>query len=705
MKDKSLAFKLFLATALLLFISVAVLTLVVGVFLDSTADKVRQQSTAQVTAELKNSLQAQAGEAGLSIAAFINEAYRTPLSLAGVLENSINSKRLFSRNQVEQLDQAMLLSTPAISAIYSQFESNGYDGKDADYQNGFSHSVKGAGNLEIYFTRNRDGSIEQQPVDDPAEKHDASLDSNGQRKAEWYLCAMDTKKPCLMEPYLYEIAPGNTELMTSLTVPVVADGRFRGVIGVDLNLPVFQRRIEALAQSLYKGNSSVLLLSHKGFLVAASQYPRQLAKPLSSVMPNLADKLLAMKANDSFSTDDHFFIAYPVHIDAPNVNWTLIISVPKAAALASVDAMNSSIKSRFDTLVFSQLMTGLVVVLLALLLMALLIRTITKPLKDLNSRISNLNSNDGDLTQEVAVDRHRELMTLASGFNHFLGKLRAMISHQKSISHQVGQQAQESASIATETRALVARQHSEIDSVVTAMNEMSAAASEVAQFAAQAAGEAKEANSAIQSSRGTLETAVSDVQQLADRMSTAATAVNQVAARSGDIHSILDVIRSIAEQTNLLALNAAIEAARAGEHGRGFAVVADEVRALAAKTRSSTDDISEVISNLNNEVSTTVAVIDQGVDTATATVEVTQSAYQDLQGVVELINTINDHVTQMATAAEEQSSVSDEINRNITGIGSAASELATLAGKAETAGTTLHQLVKELDSELAKLQT
>ncbi|ROQ29722.1 methyl-accepting chemotaxis protein [Gallaecimonas pentaromativorans] len=705
MKEKSLAFKLYLTTGLLLLLSIGTLTLVVAYFLNQTAAQVRQESTRQVSDELIRRLETQAGQSGEEMGAFINEAYRVPQSLAGQLAASITSTNRLNRSQVADLDRATLAANPGMSSIYSQFEANAYDGMDDMYKQGFDHSVAGVGTLEIYFTRDQSGKIEQQVVEDAEEKHVAKIGANGLREAEWYLCAMDTLKPCLMEPYLYEITPGNSQLMTSLTVPVVAQNRFRGVVGVDVNLPIFQQKVVALSQSLYGGKSKVMLLSKLGLLVGASQYPDKLAQPLKTVMPSLADKLLAMKDAGHLLTDGAIFVSYPVHIRAANQTWTLIIEVPKALAMAGVNAMNQQMGDNFSTLVVTQGVIGLVVIVLGLLLMVVLVRTITRPLGTMNQRMANLNSSEGDLTQDVRVDTHQELITLAGGFNRFLGKLRSMIAHLKGISVEVGSQAESSAKVASDTRALVARQHAEIDSVVTAMNEMSAAATEVAQFAAQAADEASQANNAVMGSRSTLQHAVTDVQGLADDMSTAATAVNQVAARSNDINSILEVIRNIAEQTNLLALNAAIEAARAGEQGRGFAVVADEVRALAAKTRTSTDEITGVIDNLNNEVKATVQVMEQGVTRASSTVEQAHSAFEDLSQVVELINTINDHVTQMATAAEEQSSVSDEINRNITGIGSAASELAGLAEQAESSGRRLHDLVRDLDGELGKLKT
>jgi methyl-accepting chemotaxis protein len=535
----------------------------------------------------------------------------------------------------------------------------------------------------------------------------AADNTMNQFAAEWYLCPMETGRPCLMEPYLYEIQSGYSELMTSLTVPIVAEGRFRGVAGSDINLPAFQRQLEQLAASLYQGQAEVLLLSSQGLIVASSRYPDKLGRPLAEAAgAEESGQWQALAWGEgSLVTAEHLYGSYRLQIPAAEASWSLLIGVPRSVALAEVSALQAGLAAGVASLTRQQWLAGGLIILAGIGAMMLLVRTITRPLQLMRERIHELNSAEGDLTRVIDIDTHKELIALSGGFNGFIDKLRQLVGRLKHTGAQVGSESENGARLARRMREEVGRQNRELESVVTAMNEMSVAATEVARFSEQAAIEAGQANQALKATQDRLAGTVDDIGQLATEVQEAAGAVNQVAERSDAINSILEVIRAIAEQTNLLALNAAIEAARAGEQGRGFAVVAEEVRALAAKTRQSTDDIAELIERLNSQVGATVRIMEQGASRAGQTSASSREAYQELARVAGLIETISDHVTQMATSAEEQSAVSGDINRNLTTLGEAAAELAELAGEVGEHGQRLSGLSAGLDQDLGRLRT
>lgn len=655
--------------------------------------------------EISQKLSAKAAEYGQQIAGFINEAYRIPFSFSGMAEYTAQNDPL-DRSKLEALLVANLRKNAQISSMYAQFEANGYDGRDSDYLQNFSHSVPDNGGLEIYYTRNDDGTTEHQQVDDAEEKYVETLNEFGIREAEWYLCVKDTKKPCLMEPYLYEITPGNNALMTSLTVPVLVNQQFKGMVGVDVNLPIFQKLIVQLSQSLYQGKAKVTLLSQRGLVVAASHYDK-LARPLAeSIPPQKASELMKLhNSNQIYSDDEIIAVAFPIQIPLAQATWSLVIEVPKEQAFAAITKMDDAMDEMAASLGSLLLMLGAIVSVIAIGLISIVIRSIISPLNMIQQRVENLGSAEGDLTQSIHVDSHAELIALAKGFNLFITKLRDLIIGLKGLADRSQSESQKSAKIAQLTRESVNRQYAEIDSVVTAVNQMSAAALEVAKASEQTAHETESMTKNVKEGEQRLTKAMSYVNEMSVESAQAQKAVELVSQSSGNISGILEVISSIAGQTNLLALNAAIEAARAGEQGRGFAVVADEVRALASKTQNSTDQITKLIDSLQSEVRNASNIIDKGAKGAQLAVEQTEMALSSLNAIVVQINEVSSQVTHIATAAEEQSMVTEEVSRNITGISDSAAELSQLADEAQQSSQSLAELVQQQHSELGKLRT
>ncbi|MBB1319742.1 methyl-accepting chemotaxis protein [Shewanella sp. SR43-4] len=705
MKELSIRSKLLWITSTLFIVTVISLSLSLWLGLKEKNAELATQVEIALKQEINDKLSARAGEYGERVAGFINEAYRIPFSFAGLLEQS-SKKDPLSRERVELSVAAILQKNSQLSSMYAQFEPNGYDGLDSEYTQGAPHSVVSSGTMEIYYTRNDDGTVEQNQVDDAAEKYITTLNEFGMREAEWYLCAKDTKKPCLMEPYLYEITPGNTALMTSLTVPVIVDNQFKGLVGADINLPIFQTMIMELSKSLYGGEAKVTLVSQKGFVVAASHY-KKLARPLSeSVGPELAKKLLALNNSSGFVNEPNTIaVAYPINIPIANATWSLIIEAPKSNAFMAVDDMNTAMNEMATSLGSLLLTIGIIVTAIAVLIISLVIKSIISPLNMIQARVENLASAEGDLTQSIEVESHAELIALGSGINAFIAKLRYLISELKVLADRSQQESIKSADIAKHTRESVNRQYGEIESVVTAVNQMSATALEVAKASEQTAMETESMTVNVKDGQTRLTQAMVFVEGMSTDSEQAQKAVGMVSQSSSNISRILEVISSIAEQTNLLALNAAIEAARAGEQGRGFAVVADEVRTLASRTQKSTNEISTLIESLQKEVKNASSIIDKGAQGAQKAVEQTQLALQSLNAIVEQINEVSGQVTHIATAAEEQSAVTEEVNRNITGISDSASELSQLADSAQQSSDSLAKLVDEQHQQLAKLRT
>ncbi|QMS75943.1 methyl-accepting chemotaxis protein [Aeromonas veronii] len=701
MKQRSLKFKLLCLTMGLFLLTGLAMTLLQSASFSSLRNMVMTQTSDALEEEVSRSLQYQAERYAIQIASLMQNSYQIPLTVTAQIEAGMAKPELrLSRPQVESLLGSSLQQASGISSIYAQFEPDGYDGEDGNWLGGASHSVAGKGSLEVYFTKDQGGAVAQQAVDAAASeaKFDTSLNEFGIRNSEWYLCGRDTRQPCLMEPYLYEISPGNKMLMTSLTVPVLRDGKFVGLAGVDMNLPIFQQLAENLGKSLYDNKADVTLVSKMGLIVGSNRYADKLGRPLKEVGLTLPD-------GQPVSSDSDFILHQPIRVEAANTQWWLMIKVPKALALSKAHAISNELGTLLVDAQRQQIIAMGGITLLVLGLLVWFIQTITAPLSLISRHVGHLSSNEGDLTQQMEIDTHQELIDLGAQLNAFLGKLRGMVQMSKGIGQQVYQQAREMKHTADTMRSSLDEQNLELESVVSAMHQMSTTAVSVAGYAEQAAQESEAATHHINTAQQTLSNARNEIHTLVGDMHEADKAVALVAQRSTNISRILDVIRAIAEQTNLLALNAAIEAARAGDMGRGFAVVADEVRALATKTRESTDEIGQLIGSLQTEVSSSQRLMNTGIERSTTTVQGTEQAFEALNRVVAQIQQIHDHISQVATAAEQQSAVSDDINKNLMRIGDTANVIGQEASSSHQLSEALEQAATALASQLDRLRT
>ncbi|MGL6334550.1 methyl-accepting chemotaxis protein [Aeromonas jandaei] len=701
MKQRSLKFKLLCLTMGLFLLTGLAMTLLQSASFSSLRTMVMTQTSDALEQGVSHSLQYQAERYAIQISSLMQNSYQIPLTIAAQLGATMTKpEQRISRPQVESLLGSSLQQASGISSIYAQFEPNGYDGEDANWVAGASHSVAGKGSLEVYFTKGQGGAVTQQPIDAAASeaKFDTSVNEFGIRNSEWYLCGRDTRQPCLMEPYLYEISPGNKMLMTSLTVPVLHDGKFVGLTGVDMNLPIFQQLAETLGKSLYDNKADVTIVSKMGLIVGSNRYANKLGRPLKEVG-------LTLPTGQPVSGDSDFILEQPIRVDVANAQWWLMIKVPKALALSKARTISNDLGALLQDAQQQQVMAMGVITLLVLGLLIWFIQTITAPLALISRHVSHLSSNEGDLTQKIEIDTHAELIELGRHLNAFLGKLRGMVQNSKEIGQQVNDQARGMKQTANTMRHSLDEQHLELESVVSAMHEMSTTAVSVAGYAEQAAEESEAATHHINSAQQTLSNARQEIHTLVEDMHEADKAVALVAQRSANISRILDVIRAIAEQTNLLALNAAIEAARAGDMGRGFAVVADEVRALATKTRASTDEIGQLIGSLQAEVNSSQRLMNTGIERSSSTVQGTEQAFEALNLVVSQIQQIHDHISQVATAAEQQSAVSDDINQNLMRIGDTANVIGQEANASHQLSETLEQAATALASQLDRLRT
>ncbi|MBL3598639.1 MAG: methyl-accepting chemotaxis protein [gamma proteobacterium endosymbiont of Lamellibrachia anaximandri] len=370
------------------------------------------------------------------------------------------------------------------------------------------------------------------------------------------------------------------------------------------------------------------------------------------------------------------------------LNGAILAEIDEAEAFAASDALSKQLL----------LISGgiaLVLIVLAIAAGVWFAGRISKPIVQLSRTIEDIEQSS-DLTQRVAIQSSDELGMAAGAFNSLMEKFQNSIQRVNDASAQLATTSEETSVITEQTNKIVQNQLMETTQVATAMNEMSATVQEVANSTSNASETAARANSEATAGQQAMEQTIVQIRQLALDVESASNVIKTLEKNSEEINSVLDVIKSVAEQTNLLALNAAIEAARAGEQGRGFAVVADEVRTLASRTQASTEEINQMIEKLQSGTRQAVATMGKSREKAHSVAEQASNTGSSLVSIVGAIGQITDMSAQIASASEEQSAVAEEINRNVVQINDMTEQSALGAQQTSVASGDLARLATDL---------
>ena len=469
------------------------------------------------------------------------------------------------------------------------------------------------------------------------------------RSRPWYKDALNSNGASLTEPYIDAVTG---QMIISIGTAVKKAGQTLGVVGTDLTLKTVTDSINALD---FSGMGYAFLISGDGKILVHPDNTLVM-KNLKDIYPHDTPPISSDISEVTLDGKERIVTFAPVK-GLGSVNWYVGLSIDKAQAFAML--------STFRT---SAIIATVIAVISIIALLGLLIRLLMQPLHVMTRAMQNIAEGEGDLTRRLVVESKDEFGTLGSAFNQFVELIHTSMTEVASATEHVNEVALRVVSASNSSMVNSDEQASRTNSVAAAINELGAAAQEIARNAAQASHQASDARGLAEEGQQVVERSIGSMQQLSQMLSTSSGHIESLNDKTVNIGQILEVITSISQQTNLLALNAAIEAARAGEAGRGFAVVADEVRNLAHRTQESAQQVQKMIEELQVSARDSVNTMEESQRHSKDSVEIANSAGARLTSVTERIGEIDGMNQSVATATEEQTSVVESINMDITEI-------------------------------------
>lgn len=525
-----------------------------------------------------------------------------------------------------------------------------------------------------------DGSYAKWP-DDP------QLANYDPRSRPWYKAAMASPGKTVRTPaYYYD--KDDMALVGTARAMLDGAGKAKGVFVVSVSL----KNLTELVKSIKLGESGYVMLIEDGIVLVD---PRDAGHNFKQLKELGAPYAQLAATTQGFTEVEIDGVRYMANIwSSPDLGWRYVGLIEHGEVMGEATRMSY--------------LTAAIVVVLAIvfaLIAAVFSRVIVKPIGQVSAGLQSISQGDGDLRRDLEVQGKDETAELAGWFNKFLAAIRQLIQRIGAASTRLQDASRVNSDVAGNMHQAAGRQREAAELVSTAFKEMVATANEVARSCSNAADSAENGHRRVAEGKQQIELSTENVNRLGSRLAESSRAMVELEEGSRNINQILDTIRAIAEQTNLLALNAAIEAARAGEQGRGFAVVADEVRVLAKRTSDSTGEIVQLLNTFGSKTNEVSQKMESCLDLSRASVSSIENARESFEGIQLSVDEIRDQNLQISAAAEEQHRVAEEINQHIQQIYDEAQLVERLASSAQEDSGRLAQLSDELNGLVGRFKS
>ncbi|WP_348943697.1 methyl-accepting chemotaxis protein [Chitinibacter sp. FCG-7] len=673
-------------------------TLAIGLGLTVMIWMIASQVYADAERVGKIRAQEQAESYAKQIEAQFSIGFALPQHLADAV-TGMQGEHFPPRKTIDQLILKLLGGFPDASGLWMLMEANALDGKDAEYASDWPRHDP-TGRYMPYMTRSGDKVAQDVMMGEKQQQEAMPFRSNpaGYKppydQAGWgdfYFVPKSRQRDTITEPFPYDVQ-GKSILMSSLAVVIKNQaGAFQGVAAVDLPLD----RLQSIFSQFKPFGVGHLTLVSNGGLYVVHQNSSLLGKPINaSLYPT--DLLQQMQAGKTleFERDGALHVWRAITVGNTGQYWGLGVSIPKDVIVA--DAVNA----RRDAIII-----GLITGVLLLAVLAFMLTILTAPLGRLASAMETLAHGEGDLTRRLEVKSHDEIGRTSEAFNHFMEHLREMFVQVRSESESVGMAARQLSGVADKVAHASQQQAESSTATAASVEQVTVSIQHIAESAHHFETSAASTSRSTEEGQSLVQNVAQEIDKLHQSVDALSGSMGKLNQQSARVDTIVSVIKDIAEQTNLLALNAAIEAARAGEQGRGFAVVADEVRKLAARTSEATQEISHIVGDIQGEISSSDQNMQVTRKQIASCLTISNQASEAIGAVSGETRSLISDVAVIADATREQAAASTDIAKNIEHISNMAQENNHSITEVAHSVTALENLARRMADLVSKFRT